>query len=82
MYLWKPIKKSLINIEISKTIIAKLIFLKKKLLSIATEIIGVKFGGWGINLDIDKIKIKKIGNKFVLFIFCFNIIKSLSYWTK
>ena len=66
MYLWKPIKKSLINIEISKTIIAKLIFLKKKLLSIATEIIGVKFGGWGINLDKVKANINNIGKKLFL----------------
>ena len=39
----------------------KYIFLKKYLLIIATAIIGVKFGGWGINLAKDKIKIKLIG---------------------
>lgn len=31
--------------------------LKKKLHNIATEIIGVKFGGWGINLETTNIKI-------------------------
>ena len=39
----------------------KLIFLKKYPLINATAIIGVKFGGWGINLANANINIREIG---------------------
>ena len=55
----------------------KFIFLKKYPLIIATAIIGVKFGGCGINLANAKINIKLIGkNSFfkVISKFCSNLI--------
>ena len=48
------------NIDVNKTTIDKYIFLKKKLLIIATAIIGVILGGCGINLDKANTKIKLI----------------------
>ena len=52
--------KSLRNIDVIITNIEKLKFLKKKLLIIATAIIGVKFGGCGINLEKTNNNIKTI----------------------
>ena len=55
----------------------KFIFLKKYPLIIATAIIGVKFGGCGINLANAKINIKLIGkNSFfkVISKFCISLI--------
>ena len=55
----------------------KFIFLKKYPLIIATAIIGVKFGGWGINLANAKINIKIIGKiSFfkILSKFCINLV--------
>ena len=55
----------------------KFIFLKKYPLIIATAIIGVKFGGCGINLANARINIKLIGkNSFFKIIskFCINLI--------
>ena len=48
-----------------KTMNEMCIFLKKYPLIIATAIIGVKFGGWGISLEKTIRKIKPKANKFL-----------------
>ena len=54
----------------------KFIFLKKYPLIIATAIIGVKFGGWGIRRANAKTNIKAIGkiSFFIINKFCINLI--------
>ena len=55
----------------------KLIFLKKYPLISATAIIGVKFGGWGINLANDKINTNPMGKICLFMVFkksCINLI--------
>ncbi len=65
--------------EINNVAKDKYTFLKKKLLITAIAIIGVKFGGCGINLENAKIKIKLIGkifpsNAFFKFLIIINIL--------
>jgi len=52
---------SVIKKDIITTLMDFVDLLKKILLKIVAAIIGVKFGGCGINLEKDKIKIKLIG---------------------
>ena len=69
--------KSDSSMAANKIINDKLIFLKKYPLINATAIIGVKFGGWGINLAKAKINIKLIGkiSFFKIFIkFCMDLV--------
>ena len=58
---YDTIKISANNIEIKRVKIDIQTFLKKYPLKIATETIGVKFGGWGINLARTNIRIKLKG---------------------
>ena len=60
---WIPIKMSVKIIDIPSIIIERLKFLKRKPLNIAAVIMGVKFGGCGINLENTKIPIKNIEKK-------------------
>ena len=56
---YKPIIKSLTNIESKKTIDEIKNVWNKILLKMTIEIIGVKFGGWGISLEKTKSVIKR-----------------------
>ena len=67
---YRPITKSLINIEEKKTIIVRTNEWNKIPLRITIDIIGVKFGGWGISLE----KINKVIKKQILLFLFINFI--------